>query len=102
MTAECDSIRCAPEGGGNARVNEACFSLGTLVTAPWNSLTLDQAEEAVCQALDTWTRINQGIYNTVRHAFDDGMRQPRPRPASSNAPPLGRPQLSRRVYGAVL
>lgn len=101
VTAECDSIRCAPEGGGNARVNEACFSLGTLVTAPWNSLTLEQAEEAVYEALGTWTRINQGIYKTMRHALDDGMRQPRPRPASNTAPALGRPQLSRPVYRAV-
>lgn len=107
LEGACDEIRNAIEGDGNNAVNRACLAIGTLVAAPWNDLTLEQAEQAIDDALSTWTSINHGIYNTVRHALNDGMRQPRPEPVQGDVPtgkdplkndPLKRDPLKRKGF----
>lgn len=94
LEGACDEIRNAVEGDGNNAVNRACLAIGTLVASAWNDLTLELAEAAVNEALDSWTSINQGIFNTVRHALQDGMRQPRPEPVQG-ALPASRDPLKR-------
>ncbi len=106
LLGACDEIRNAIEGDGNNAVNRACLAIGTLVAAPWNDLTLEKAEQAIHEALATWTSINHGIYNTMRHALNDGMRQPRPEPTPQERraidplknDPLKRDPLGRRDF----
>lgn len=79
LTGEADRIRTAPDGRGNATVNQAAYAVGRLVGGG----LLDRAEATriLLAALDSWTFTEPGdrtrMTRTLRNALAAGERNPR-------------------------
>lgn len=79
LEGECERIRQAPDGQGNAAVNAAAYAVGRLVGG--RLLDRAAAETALTAALDTWSWSGPGdrarMLRTLRNALAAGERSPR-------------------------
>jgi P4 family phage/plasmid primase-like protien len=72
---ECDAVEAEPEGGRNNRLNQAAFSLGTLVAA--KALTRSEVEQALAESAARAGLGNGEAAATIRSGLDAGEANPR-------------------------
>lgn len=75
LSRACAAIREAPEGTGNETANRKAFTVGSFFVGN-GVLPYDEAEAALCDAVETWASGAEETKGTVRRALRDGCAVP--------------------------
>jgi hypothetical protein len=73
-----DDLRATTKGGRNNALNKAAFRLGQFVGAEWSPLDHATAEAELWAAARATGLPDREIAQCLKHAIDDGAREPEP------------------------
>lgn len=75
-----DELRNTTQGGRNNKLNKVAFRLGQFVGAEWSPLDHATAEAELWAAARATGLPDREISQVIKHAIDDGAREPEPMP----------------------